>query len=80
MNTSKNETEPALLTPLEFAKIFRKKDKTWAYRQCWNGNIEVVYGYGRMLIPRTEVDRLLAKKGRYLGPKRKLKDGGACQP
>lgn len=59
-------------TPAEFAKVFGK-ERTWAYRQLYAGKVQAITELGRTLIPKKEVDRLLAEAGRYLGAKAKVK-------
>jgi len=50
--------EKVVLSPTEFATLFGRH-YTWAYRQIKAGRIKVVTETGRILIPRTEVDRIL---------------------
>ena len=57
-------------TPAEFAAIF-DKERTWAYRQLHAGKVKAISEYGRTLIPKSEVDRLLGEAGRYVGANRK---------
>lgn len=57
-------------TPAEFAEVFGK-ERTWAYRQLYAGKVQAITELGRTLIPKSEVDRLLAEAGRYLGAKAK---------
>src|SRR5207248_11039052 len=38
---------------------------TWAYRRIYCGDIKVIADAGRLLIPRSEVDRFLARAGQY---------------
>jgi predicted site-specific integrase-resolvase len=61
-------TERVVLTPKEIAAIFGRHH-TWAYRQIYAGNIKVISHLGRMMIPRSEVDRLLQSKEVYSGKK-----------
>jgi len=48
----------ATLSPEEFAAQFGKQ-KIWAYRQIYAGRVKAITGFGNMMIPRTEVDRIL---------------------
>lgn len=63
---SESSPEKVALSPGEFAAIFGKS-QTWGYRQLYSGNVKALTGYGRILIPVSEVDRLLSEAGRYLG-------------
>ncbi len=57
-------SERIVLTPREFASIFGQH-YSWAYRQIKAGNIKVITKLDRMMIPRSEVDRLLETKETY---------------
>ena len=61
-------SERVVLTPTEFAAIFGRH-YTWAYRQIYAGKVKVISKLGRMMIPRSEVDRLLETKQIYTGKK-----------
>jgi hypothetical protein len=50
--------EKVVLSPPEFAALFGRH-YTWAYRQIKAGRVKVVTETGRILIPRSEVDRIL---------------------
>ena len=45
-------------SPREFAEKFGRHP-TWSYRLAYSGKIKVITDLGRMLIPASEVDRLL---------------------
>lgn len=64
--------EKVTYTPPEFAEIFGK-ERTWAYRQLYAGKVQAITEFGRTMIPKSEVDRLLKEAGRYLGAKAKVK-------
>jgi predicted site-specific integrase-resolvase len=71
MNSTASTIKPServVLTPTEFAAIFGRH-YSWAYRQIYAGNIKVISKLGRMMIPRSEVDRLLQGKETYTGNK-----------
>jgi len=71
MNSAASTIKPServVLTPTEFAAIFGRH-YSWAYRQIYAGNIKVISKLGRMMIPRSEVDRLLQGKETYTGNK-----------
>lgn len=57
-------SQRAAFTPAEFAAQFGKGE-TWGYRRIYDGSVKVIKGYGTMLIPRSEVDRLLQSAGAY---------------
>ena len=59
-------SERVVLTPAEFASIFGRH-YTWAYRQIYAGKVKVISKLGRIMIPRSEVDRLLEEKETYTG-------------
>jgi hypothetical protein len=69
MQTSSNiPSEKVVLTPTEFAALFGRH-YTWAYRQIYAGKIKVLSNLGRIMIPRSEVDRLLQHTEIYSGKK-----------
>lgn len=41
----------------EFAELFGKS-RTWAYRRMYAGDIKVLRGMGKTMVPSTEVERL----------------------
>ena len=51
-------TERAALTPREFAAQFGRS-QTWAYRLIYARAVKVIKPAGALLIPRSELDRLL---------------------
>lgn len=56
-------------TVAEFAALFGK-ERTWGYRLLGAGKIQAITGYGETMIPRSEYERLLNDKQRYLGRRR----------
>lgn len=44
----------------EFAAMMGK-ERTWAYRQVQAGRLKVITGYGTMMVPATEIQRLLGE-------------------
>ena len=58
--------ERAAHTPAEFAGLFGRSE-TWGYRQLYSGRVKAIQVSGRLLIPRSEVDRLLAEAAVYTG-------------
>ena len=69
METTPNVTsEKVVLTPTEFASLFGRH-YTWAYRQIYAGKIKVISNIGRIMIPRSEVDRILQQTEIYSGKK-----------
>jgi predicted site-specific integrase-resolvase len=61
-------SEKVVLSPAEFASLFGRH-YTWAYRQIYAGKIKVLSNLGRIMIPRSEVDRLLQQTEIYSGKK-----------
>ena len=66
--TPTQQPEKVVLTPRELASLFGRH-YTWAYRQIYAGKIKVISTLGRIMIPRSEVERLLAQKEIYSGKK-----------
>jgi hypothetical protein len=61
-------SEKVVLSPTEFSTLFGRH-YTWGYWQIYAGKIKVITNLGRMMIPRSEVDRLLEDKEIYTGKK-----------
>ena len=62
-------------SPAEFARSFGKHP-TWAYRHLYAGTLNAVTVLGRLLIPRSEMERLMATAAPYdPKPKPKKKSG-----
>jgi hypothetical protein len=59
-------SERAAFSPGEFATLFGRQ-KVWGYRQCYLGRVKAITKFGRMLIPRSEIDRILATAEPYNG-------------
>ena len=57
-------SERFALSPREFAAAVGRSP-TYAYRQIYAGRIKPISDAGRLLIPRSEVDRFLARAGEY---------------
>ena len=51
-------------SPAEFAALFGRSP-TWGYRQIYAGRVKPVADCGRMIIPREEVDSVLARRAEY---------------
>ena len=58
-------------SPGEFAALFGKS-QTWGYRQIYADKVKTITEYGRILIPASEVDRILGTAGTYNGLKPKV--------
>jgi len=56
--------ERAAFSPAEFAAMCGRSP-TWGYRQIYAGRIKPISDCGRLLIPRSEIDSLLARKVEY---------------
>jgi len=61
--------ERAALSPKEFAALFGKS-QTWGYRQIYAGKVNAVTEVGRILIPITEIEKILGTAARYSAKKR----------
>jgi len=55
-----------ILTPAEFGALFGRS-KTWAYRMIYRGVVRPLKSTPSVMIPRSEVERLLADTGEYAG-------------
>jgi hypothetical protein len=61
----------AAYSPAEFAALFGRH-ATWGYRQLYSGRVTAITSMGRVLIPRSELERVLSLAEPY-NPKRKPK-------
>lgn len=57
-------TSRAAYSPAEFAASCGRHP-TWAYRALYSGKIKAITGLGRILIPATELDRVLGEAELY---------------
>src|SRR6188472_1772924 len=57
-------SERLSLSPKEFSEA-NGKSPTWGYRQIYSGKVKVISDCGRMLIPRSEVERFLGRAAEY---------------
>jgi len=57
-------TQRLAYSPAEFGAFFGRSP-TWAYRQIYKGRVKPIADCGRLLIPRTEVDSILARRREY---------------
>ena len=64
-------TDRVTFSPGEFAALFGKS-QTWGYRQLYAGKVKSITEYGRILIPASEVERILAEAGIYNGEKKRV--------
>lgn len=58
MEETKFDPNRQAYTIAEFAAFFGKY-RGWAYRQVRDGRIKVIRGYGALLIPAAEIQRML---------------------
>jgi hypothetical protein len=63
-NSEVQSTSRAALSPREFAASFGKH-ASWAYRLLYSGKIHAITEFGRILIPATELERVVAAAERY---------------
>jgi hypothetical protein len=67
-------------SPAEFGGLFGRS-ATWGYRQIYAGRVKPISDCGRILVPRSEVNSFLARRGEYnLKPKPKTQNEKAGQP
>ena len=57
-------TNRVAYSPTEFAALFGRSP-TWGYRQIYAGRVRPIADCGRLLIPHTEVDSILARRREY---------------
>ena len=60
------ENKRVAFSPGEFAALFGKS-QTWGYRQLYSGKVTAINEFGRLQIPASEVERILAAAARYEG-------------
>jgi hypothetical protein len=65
-------SQRATLSPEEFAAQFGKQ-KIWAYRQIYAGRVKAITGFGNMMIPRAEVERILNCSATFEGQMAKIR-------
>ena len=51
-------------SPAEFAAL-NGKSSTWGYRRIYDGDVKVIADAGRLLIPRSEVEKFLGRAAEY---------------
>lgn len=66
--TEQPSLQRVTFSPSEFAALFGKS-QTWGYRQIYAGKVQTITEYGRILIPASEVERILGSAARYEGRK-----------
>lgn len=66
--------ERAALSPKEFAALFGKS-QTWGYRQIYAGKVNAVTEVGRILIPISEIEKILGTASRYSAKKKSAPEG-----
>src|SRR6516225_10391623 len=57
-------SERLAFSPKEFGEA-NGRSATWGYRQIYSGKVKVISDCGRLLIPRSEVERFLARATEY---------------
>lgn len=62
------DSKRVTFSPGEFADLFGKS-QTWGYRQIYAGRVTAISEFGRLLIPASEVEKILATAERYDGRK-----------
>jgi hypothetical protein len=67
-STESSSPTRVAFSPAEFAALFGKS-QTWGYRQIYAGKVRTITEYGRILIPTSEVERVLGTAGLYDGLK-----------
>jgi hypothetical protein len=59
MRKEESESSRAAYSPAEFAKSFGKHP-SWAYRLLYGGKVHAITDLGRILIPASELERVLS--------------------
>lgn len=62
-------------SPAEFGSLFGRS-ATWGYRQIYAGRVKPISDCGRILVPRSEVERFLGRADIY-NPQSKQQGGGS---
>jgi hypothetical protein len=57
-------TQQLALSPAE-AAIASGRSPTWAYRKIYDGTFRVISSGGRLMIPRAEIERYIARADKY---------------
>jgi hypothetical protein len=68
-------THQLALSPAE-AAIACGRSPTWAYRRVYSGEFRVISSAGRILIPRSEIERYLGGAEKYNPEPKHAKGGG----
>jgi hypothetical protein len=63
-------------TAAEFGMMLGKS-KSWTYRMLYLGKLKAIQGLGALIIPRSELERLLSEKAIFSGRARKAKSSQA---
>jgi hypothetical protein len=63
-------------SPAEFGSLFGRS-ATWSYRQIYAGRVKPISDCGRILVPRSEVERFLGRADIY-NTQSKQKGGDSC--
>src|SRR5215471_7857208 len=71
-------TKRLAYSPAEFAALFGRS-ATWGYRQIYAGRVRPIADCGRLLVPQTEVDSILARRREY-NPTAEVLAREGCQP
>jgi hypothetical protein len=58
--------ERVAYSPQEFSALFGKS-QTWGYRQIYAGKVEAISQFGRLMIPASEVERIVQTADQYSG-------------
>jgi hypothetical protein len=62
--------ERAAYSPQEFSSLFGRS-QTWGYRQIYAGRVETITQFGRIMIPASEVTKIVQTAEKYSGQKPK---------
>lgn len=64
MNTqaAKKQGERVAYSLAEFSSLFGR-DRSWAYKLASAGKVRVIRGFGKLMVPATEVERILGEGG-----------------
>ena len=76
MQNSLDQTKRLGYPPSEWARL-NSRHPSWAYRQLYAGKVKAITSLGRILIPASEVERVMAEAKPYNPRPRKRREGGA---
>ena len=62
LDITNNSSEPIAYTVKEFARYFKGKDSNWVRRLIAQKKIKAINGFGEILVPASEINRILNQR------------------